>query len=756
MSNGTTQLGKLGVAVKDASLRIQEAFANHEAFRDLQVSNANGFNVLPQDLELEGSHTFDLGSPSQLLLGIGGSLAYRVQAFNTPDDEDPDAVIVVKAGEGWLKHEVEAGLKGNLAGDAGSLSLKLDGTVTARLIDYRQFPDSAEVGPAILEGITGARFATSLENVLALSEGEALVYQVRGGLTFSASVSYGHALGATVSALDGVLGVAGASAFKVEIGASIGLTLGVSDDFRLVFRRGGGDRVAVDLKKAAARRVGVDAKLGVEVSLTNPSQLSGLIKSYLVGRLGAPLDKLTDLLNQVETATTLPDLGALQPLAEQLADRLGITDLQSRFAEFKDRLAGLEGRLATALETALTKGLKVALTFSYTRVESNETILRFEGSPAALAALHRPLLLGRLAPVTEAMDTGNLGISVQEFMQTTEVSSTRSLGFSLAVGDWGLGSSFEVEKRWRTQRNRVDGTVRASFDGRRSYFETWLKKKENYAFELSGAMEDFAPEAKGRYFRYVLTLGWMWEDKADQQLLETILDLASLWRIALLDLEALDGLSGKVRAELNLRLTDEGVRKLAEIPEARFQQAWVQAMAEALPPIPIGKQFAFRRTLSDRLRIYADAARFAFQQVGGADLVTPLHYSPGHETSQLKLIDLHQTTGAGNLPTILAPWNLFNLWRFRPSDVNTDNHPAGRCRRVFGALLKLQDGIGGKLTAEKALKDAFGAFDLSMRQAFLLRMTGSILAQLLGPDRQLLSGSVTIQPLGDGEEIVVA
>ncbi len=614
---------------------------------------------------------------------------------------------------------------------------------------------------AVLDGMARARFATRWEDVESLAQEEGrLAYTARGRLAFKASLSQSDVLAGSLSALDRILGVAGASAFTVDLGASIAVDLSAADDFRLVFAPGAQNRISVEVKKAISRRGGVVAQLAVQAGFSNPGELSALVQQYLVGRLGGELQPIRDLLTRLSTAPDFESLGELRPLAEQVARRLGITDLQNRFGELKQRLDGLEGKLFAEIKKTAERRIELAFTLSYTRVQTHETLLRFEARPAVLEDFHPALLLGNLAGVTAKLAARAQGFLLREYLDTKERTSTRSFGTSLRIGDWAVGGTFEVDKKWREQRE-IQNMVRLNFDGRQSYNTDWLGEREEYAFELSAAMAAFAMTPTGRDFEYTMGLSWMWNQPLTPALLHEVLDVAHVWRILSLpdrerlrrEISALPGVAGQpVQVDLEMRLDDDAVRRLAKVSEEALRLAWINAMAEALPPIRVADDLIFRASLEERLRLYGRAADGVFRQASGTDFIPDLRHNDQEE--RLEDIDLERRLGVpGSESARFQHLSLFKLWRPRPSDRLTRSNPAERCKRAFEALTRLRE-VAEAGRSFKDVEKVFEELQSLIRQDFLARLMGSVFAQLLEGETGF-SASGRIVPAAGGQAVVI-
>ncbi|HBL29168.1 MAG TPA: hypothetical protein DD490_20245 [Acidobacteria bacterium] len=624
----------------------------------------------------------------------------------------------------------------------GAVSFGLKGEIAARLLDYRKQQPSDPVGESLVQSLAGARFATRWEDVQSLAETEdRLAFLVDGTLAFTATLTASDVLVGCLSALDGTLGITGAGALQVKAGASIGVTLAASDAFRLVFSSGKEGRIALEVSKATSRQAGGSASFGVDVGFDNHAALTELIHNYLAHRFGAKLEEIEELLGKLDTAADMNSLGPLRVLAEQIASRLGIASGQSTLQRLQQLLS--EERLSAEIDRVTKERLQAAFTFAYTRIETHETLLACEADPAALAELHPQLLLGNLTKITARLRDEDPRFVLGNYLETKSVQKKHSFGAILRLRDWAVGGTTKVERTETIQYNEEKDKKRVSLDGRKSYTGGFCGARAEYAFELSAAMANFAPEPKGRDFTFTLGLDWAWEEKASQHLIHTILDVATVWRIANpADLPSahaiLDPLRGRIGADLELQFNDDGVRQLAKVSEEDFCRAWALAMAEALPPEVSGKTPARRGDIEERRSIYHDAAVWLLRQTSKVDeKALNIHYP----SSRLEEADADPANHG----------TLYTLWH---PELQHAGLPSARWKVAFGALSRLREVIVGERQWSD-IKKVTSELQRLVTQPFTARLLGSVLAQLLGGKSNLLAASGTITPSEGGTVFVI-
>jgi len=261
MSSGdSTRLGDLGVAVEGAAQALAGAFAADTTFAGLPPRGPGpDGGLFPKPLGLSGS---DAVAPGPASLTFGESASYQVFSLSG-EFVDSDRIVSPHPGAAWSKHELEVEVTATGGGGAGSVSLGLDAGVKARLLDYRRHAMADRVAEAVVREIAQPRLPHRIAHLEAMAAGDAVAIVASGRLAFRAKFTYADLVPATAAILDAKLGVAGASAFEVSTGAAVEVDFSASDEFRLVFTRGGTLAFAVDVRKAGTTRLGAGADFGV-------------------------------------------------------------------------------------------------------------------------------------------------------------------------------------------------------------------------------------------------------------------------------------------------------------------------------------------------------------------------------------------------------------------------------------------------------------------------------------------------------------
>ncbi len=756
MSDGSLPLGDLGAAVEGAAEALAADLAAGTTFNGLQAGGAGADGTLfPNPLALSGSTSLALGSTN---LALGASGSYQVFAL-TGGFQDPDKIVSPQPGFAWLKHELDAKVSASGSGGTGSVTVGLDVGATARLLDYRRHPATDKVAEDVLAEIAKPRLPHRMSDLREMAAGDSVGLVASGTLAFSAVFTYADLLPGTVSILDQQLGIAGAAAFEISTGAKVEVDFSADDELSLIFSRGTARDFSIDVKKVETTSLGATATLGVTAKLKNSTQLATLIQSYLIARLGTPYQEIQSLLGKLATATDVSQLSpAEQQLLQAIVTKLNLGDVQAQFDAVRTKVLALPNYLQTELEPKLAVQLQFAFTASYTRIKTDQTLVSFEASDAALEKLLPSLVVGDLRPVTAALTgSGNSDLLLHNYLSSQQITTQRSFGFSLSIGGWAAMGKETTTVSESAQKN-IAQQVRWSFDGTSIYQSKWGQASESYGFELTTAMQDFAPQPTAGNVTLGANLSWTWEDKLAPALQSRILDLANIWRV--LDIADRDKQVGalaplanqSVHAELALTLGDPGVRRLPYVPKPTLQSAWINAMAESLPRL-LAPEFSSVVDIRQRSKIYRGVAAWTFGQTTSAELgVSPSYAKAVPALSTLDEIHLRQI----DLPSGSSQdsnWTVYSLDTLWNPEKAAMWH---LYQRINGSLLRLQNFLEGKANYQ-AIAGVFSDLETVAAEEYLARLLGSLISQVLGGAVGLVSGTLTVAPTsGTANAIVFA
>lgn len=732
----TLKLGRLEIEIPDAARELAGLMANGTTFA--QVGVAPGGLIPPLPLRGQGTVPLD-----DTRFTLGGSFEARlsVSLFNEPGDADEDGILQPAAEQAWLKYQTRADIKGNAGGAMGNLGFGVDASLGAGVSLYRAHQPSDAVASAFVADVEDFLLPFRPDDVARLNAGDILAYTVHGTLALHARLTWADALSAAISTLDERLGSPGASAIRLGASASVAVDLGLEDDFRLIFRRGSKDGATrVEVRKTRARTASLAAGFRLEASVADPAALQTLLEAYATSRLGQPWARVEALAGKVDKALSLDSLAPEErELAEKVGGRIGLDDLRQDWQELRGRITGLPGKLSEALEQALAARLEAEVRLEYSRVSSGEVVLACELEESALVRHHGQLLRGNLAELSRELAAGKPGYQLIEYLKSETVTKRLSFGVSLSLGRWAASGRDEVVREWSRQTDLTESHERRSFLGRRTYEARWGGRTYHYAFGLAAAMDRFSAgrTANASELEHSLSFGWSWGEPLTSSLMAEALDLANVWNILpqeeneAITAAVLAMASGPALVEVEVSISDDGVRSLLAVPPDRFREAWIEAMAAALPRVQRPPK-VFRSRVKDRVLTYARAARFAMDNPAGAEIAgiagnveyrTIDDKNPAEVATRIQLqrIDRGEIQD-GALPDL----GLKVLW----TSSTATTRPAGRCQRARQALDDLASAISGNGKAEQVQRTFDGLQDLLSRP-YEQRLLGRLVTSLV-------------------------
>jgi len=249
----------------------------------------------------------------------------------------------------------------------------------------------------LIAAIASPRFVFLDKDITALDADGCLALAAGGKLALSATVSVSAALGASLAQLDSRLSLGGAGKVNFQAGASIAVSVGLSDTFSVIFSRAASGRIAVAVHRLATSNLGAELDFGVNVGFADPDSLAPAVRSYIESRLGVVYADYQRLVKAIcsEGITDLSALPAdLRPLANQALQQLGLSTIANQLSSLKDKICGLDDKVASIIKEVVAARLTAQFTFSWSRTTQQDTVLAFEIDPANVATYLGRLLLG--------------------------------------------------------------------------------------------------------------------------------------------------------------------------------------------------------------------------------------------------------------------------------------------------------------------------------------------------------------------------
>jgi len=563
---------------------------------DETVGAASGA-LKPLTARIESRFSFPSGANPDVLFIIEAGSEVSVFVFNSPDDRDPDLVLLpngaggtlrLTAQECWLKVRHEAGLRAVGGAKRAELAFRFESAAPLLFTDYRLHDRTETVVHAVAADLKRPRFAQRLTDVRSLGPNEALAFQASGTVRAAVEVGWSDVLAGGLGALAGIVGAADPLAVEVSAAATVDATVTVADDFAVVFSRDRDGAFRVAVRKAAVRRLACDAGASVTVELSDPGQLEQAVQNVVAGLLGQEYATVRKVVDAASLAgLTDPERAA----AEELARRLGLGKLVNDFTILREKLLQLEGALAEAIAELATAKLSAGFAYEYDRISQGSTVLQVVLEPEALTTHHATLCGGELGPVIAAIRDGAPGIALERYLHRQSLERTQGWGFTLGVGPW-LAGGRQRRTLARVVQENVAGKPRVSTLGLGAYEGRWLGDVAEWVVDFNAAMPAFAAGAVplASEFRLALHLAWNWKEaKLTAEELDAYLDAAALWGVfeppqaAELRARLAAAIGASAGVTVQLRVDERSMPAILPLAAAGRDADFAAALGSAMP-----------------------------------------------------------------------------------------------------------------------------------------------------------------------------
>jgi hypothetical protein len=570
----------------------------------------------PVGIGLEANLSF--GGDDSAGLSINSRGSFTVAILNDVNDPDEDGILgstAVKTAEGalppqlafdpavaYLKIRAEAGVKATGSLPLGAfVGIDAEAEASAIFADYRVHQPSEQARAAFTMDIGNARFATKLQDVLALEAGEALAFRFGGRVSADVTVSWSDLFTGQLGSLGKALGTVAPIAVSIKAGASASFSVGISDDFLIVFSRVDANRWRAGVRKVKSSRIAPSVDAGIDIGLSNPKQLQELISVALDGVLGAPFEKVQDLLK----ASSLDDLGSTErKIAKTVLDRLGLKDERATIEALRERVGAIKEKIAGNIEKVLKTRIALSFAYEYNRITSDTNLLQATFTAKAIKALHPDVIKGKTQSTVQAIRDGKSGIDLELYLNQKEIVRTHSWGFTLGFGKWATIGGKDFKKVSTIRRTDFQGRIQESYLGARSYTGTWVGEKSEWGVDLKADMKNYSAEPLVNDFSFGIHLLWLVEQKdLSPSELEEWLDSGVIWRV----FREQDVIEARARlapalsnsASLNVQVTIPNSVVRAVLPDLAVSptDSFAPALALAMPWMKVSdaRQSAARR-----------------------------------------------------------------------------------------------------------------------------------------------------------------
>jgi len=685
----------------------------------------------PVGIGLEANLSF--GGDDSAGLSINSRGSFTVAILNDANDPDEDGILgstAVKTAEGalppqlafdpavaYLKIRAEAGLKAKAGLPLGAfVSIDAEAEASAIFADYRVHRPSEQARAAFTMALGNARFATKLQDVLALEPGEALAFRFGGKVSADVTVSWSDLFTGQLGSLGKALGTVAPIAVSIKAGASASFSVGISDDFLIVFSRVDANRWRAGVRKVKSSRIAPSVDAGIDIGLANPKQLQELIAVALDGVLGAPFEKVQDLLK----ASSLDALGSTErKIAKTVLDRLGLKDERATIEALRERVGAIKEKIAGNIEKVLKTRIALSFAYEYNRITSDTNLLQATFTAKAIKALHPDVIKGKTQSTVQAIRDGKSGIDLELYLNQKEIVRTHSWGFTLGFGKWATIGGKDFKKVSTIRRTDFQGRIQESYLGARSYTGTWVGEKSEWGVDLKADMKNYSAEPLVNDFSFGIHLLWLVEQKdLSPSELEEWLDSGVIWRV----FREQDVIEARARlapalsnsASLNVQITIPNSVVRAVLPDLATSPAdnFAPALALGMPWMKVSDA---RQSAARRRQLY-----------------TPLWAmylaNPEHSQGQFAAVAEQHVKEAGRTELILTertpvgpnPFSFAGL-------THINGNTLGACASFTRGCNILNAAINSGARNQKTIDRAVGEMDDLWQQSHHVRAIGAYL-----------------------------
>lgn len=685
----------------------------------------------PVGIGLEANLSFGGDDSGGLSINSRGS--FTVAILNDANDPDEDGILgstAVKTADGalppqlafdpavaYLKIRAEAGVKASGSLPLGAfVGIDAEAEASAIFADYRVHQPSEQARAAFTMDIGNARFATRLQDVLALEPGEALAFRFGGKVSADVTVSWSDLFTGQVGSLGKALGTVAPIAVSIKAGASASFSVGISDDFLIVFSRVDASRWRAGVRKVKSSRIAPSVDAGIDIGLANPRQLQDLIAVTLDGVLGAPFEKVQDLLK----ASSLDALGSTErKIAKTVLDRLGLKDERATIEALRERVGAIKEKIAGNIEKVLTTRIALSFAYEYNRITTDTNLLQATFTAKAIKALHPDVIKGKTQSAVQAIRDAKPGIDLELYLNQKEIVRTHSWGFTLGFGKWATIGGKDFKKVSTIRRTDFQGRIQESYLGARSYTGTWVGEKSEWGVDLKADMKNYSAEPLVNDFSFGIHLHWLVEQKnlsGDE--LEEWLDSGIIWRVFreqdVIEARAKLAPALSNSASLNVQITIPNSVVRTMLPElaASPTDSFAPALALAMPWMKISEA---RQSAASRRQLY-----------------TPLWAmylaNPNHSQGQFAAVAEQHVKDAGRPELILTERTVFNPNPFSFAGLTHINgNTLGACAAFTRGCKILNTAINSGARNQKTIDRAVGEMDDLWQQSHHVRAIGAYL-----------------------------
>ncbi|HXQ81345.1 MAG TPA: hypothetical protein VN775_08540 [Opitutaceae bacterium] len=541
-------------------------------------------------------------------------------AIEPPINYDPSLAYVVITG---------LSVTGKVAGTftiGGPAALGLDGSLALDAGACMAFPRNAMARASLAAAAANFRTLFSIDELLAPAPApsppvaQVLSFGIQGSLCLSLKLTASSLASTIADSVGAVLNLAGPFSFTASPSATLTVSVGASDGFRIFAQKTAGAATLFSVKKSVSTSLGLNAGVGLKVAVAD-SDLNDLVDSVFDQLAGAAGGTVRSILNAASGTAT-----GLGPAEQQallgVLSKLGIPATASGAVQsLQAKLASFESDLTQRLENVVC----AQFTYSWQRVTTDSLAAQFTVPDAVLRKYHAGILC---LDLTRLMTAGSADGVVFSRLLGQEIEAIDvGYGFSFGVGGYTFLKSWDSLQLKFVELNSTGndgGSLRQfSFLGKRAYAVSWLQSTQENFVELDAATTVPLASPDASDFQVRLSVAFSWKGCSFKDIVNTVADHGAV--ISALDSDDVAVSSNAfVAAGLPLDATGDALVSLA-IPDAVLRQV-LPALTKAdflqtIAPYAMARALPFFPPFAERAQV--DIRTGAYAQVFADFLATP-------------------------------------------------------------------------------------------------------------------------------------
>ncbi|MCP3926023.1 MAG: hypothetical protein GY714_25960, partial [Desulfobacterales bacterium] len=459
-------------------------------------------------------------------LSFAPNITGSIRVFNDSSDKDKlknypkNPYEVLNSGEAMIRYDLSAGLKAALGFEFKNIGFDFNADQKVIVSSYNIHSNEETLNHALIRDISNFKFIFSPDNVKSLKPNEGLALQYLGSVEANLELSFADAYTGTISVLSNFLPEGTGIKAEVNVGASVGFSLKIEDDFKAFIKKNSNGNYSVVINKSAVSTKAGSVNAGVTAQLLDDENLKSLQNLLFDSLLSESVEKVDDIVeNKLDNLSDTEET-----IIKSIINRLGWEiDLSE-----PDQIKGLYDKLKKGvIEKAtkfLTTKLELGFKFEYQRIDSKNTLFEATLTQAAVENGLRDIVTFKVSALSD-MD----GVEVTKFLlKKTKVISNK-FGVALQFGDfkahWYKMNSYTEE----FEDNRLENKKKYSV-ALKQEVESKFTNHKKWFIGLNAEMDQpqETPHTNDFDFEFMLH----WEDKerkTKRDELVQFIDMAVIW-----------------------------------------------------------------------------------------------------------------------------------------------------------------------------------------------------------------------------------